>query len=194
MVRPQKISDAEILAATRAVLVEHGPGAPLSLIAGRLDVSAPAILKRMGSRDELVARALCPEGPPAFMQTLAEPVRPEALPEALLEAALEAMAFFARVVPLLVVGRTANVDLSRVAGQPQPPGQQARAAFVRFIEQSRGSPRKTDPEIAAFVEALLGAIEARCFSLYLTERKMSAKQRRAWLESLMAGLWPRLFR
>lgn len=58
MPRPQLRSDQAIIEATRAILLERGPAAPVSAIAQRAGLSAPAILGRYGSRGALVRAAL----------------------------------------------------------------------------------------------------------------------------------------
>lgn len=193
MARPRKVSDEQIITATRDALLEQGPGASVANIAARLGVSAPAILKRMGSRDELLARALCPQGPPDWLVRLDEPVSEAELPGALVEILVDAMEFLARLIPLLVLMRTAQVQLEIIAERPQAPGEQLRRALTTWIERSRGRPRRADPEPAAFVEAVLGAVEARCFHAYLQGRGVPNRRRElSWARSLVAGLWPRL--
>ena len=189
MVRPQKISDEQILAATREALLEHGPAVSIVTIAARLDVSGPALLKRFGSRQELLARALCPDGPPGWIVRLEAPVSEAELPVALAQVLGDAMEFFARLVPLLILVRTANVEL-RVLDDG--PGDELRLALTNWIIASRGRVRRADPDPAAFVEAVLGAIESRCFHAYLRGKQISARQRSAWIRELVAGLWPRL--
>lgn len=60
MARPQKVSDEEIIEAARACILEFGPAVPTSTIAERVDVSAQALLKRFGGKDNLVTAALHP--------------------------------------------------------------------------------------------------------------------------------------
>lgn len=60
MARPQKVSDEEIIEAARACILEFGPAVPTATIAERVDVSAQALLKRFGGKDNLVVAALQP--------------------------------------------------------------------------------------------------------------------------------------
>ncbi len=192
MVRPRTVTDAEIIEATRAILIERGPSASLSLIAASLGVTAPALIRRMGSREALLARALAPDKPPRWLATLAIPVAEADFPNALIGILREAMGFFSGLVPLLILIRTANVDLSDLVDPPRPPGRHVRLALAEWIAASRGRPRKRDPAIDSFVEAVLGAIESRCFLAYLEDRPMSPRGQTAWLKKLVVGLWPRL--
>lgn len=60
MPRPRLVSDDEVFAAFDAAIAEHGPnGVTLALVAHRLGVTAPALMRRFGSKQGLFA---------AFMQ------------------------------------------------------------------------------------------------------------------------------
>ena len=60
MPRPRLVSDDAIFAAFDAAIAEHGPnGVTLALVAERLGVTAPALMRRFGSKQRLFA---------AFMQ------------------------------------------------------------------------------------------------------------------------------
>ena len=60
MSRPRLVSDHDVFAAFDAAIAEHGPnGVTLGLVAQRLGVTAPALMRRFGSRQGLFA---------AFMQ------------------------------------------------------------------------------------------------------------------------------
>lgn len=60
MARPRLVSDEDAFAAFDAAIAEHGPnGVTLALVAKRLDVTAPALMRRFGSKQGLFA---------AFMQ------------------------------------------------------------------------------------------------------------------------------
>src|SRR3712207_4659504 len=54
MARPRTISDDDIRQAARAVFVEHGASAPVSLIAERLGVTHAALFGRAGTKDQLL--------------------------------------------------------------------------------------------------------------------------------------------
>jgi AcrR family transcriptional regulator len=58
MVRPQKISDEEISAATIEVLRMFGASASVQQVANRLNISQPALFKRFGTKANLVTQSL----------------------------------------------------------------------------------------------------------------------------------------
>lgn len=56
MSRPRLVSDAEVFAAFDAAIADHGPnGVTLALVAQRLGVTAPALMRRFGSKQGLFA-------------------------------------------------------------------------------------------------------------------------------------------
>ncbi|HEY9182138.1 MAG TPA: helix-turn-helix domain-containing protein, partial [Gammaproteobacteria bacterium] len=62
--RPRQVSDEAILEAARACLLRDGPGVAIARIAEEVGISAPAVLKRFGTKEQLVTRALLSEAPP----------------------------------------------------------------------------------------------------------------------------------
>jgi AcrR family transcriptional regulator len=71
MTRPRTVTDQAILNAARHCAVERGPAVSLDVIAGRVGLTSPALLKRFGSRQELMIAALRPSDPPAWVLDLA---------------------------------------------------------------------------------------------------------------------------
>ena len=56
MSRPRLVSDHDVFAAFDAAIAEHGPnGVTLGLVAQRLGVTAPALMRRFGSKQGLFA-------------------------------------------------------------------------------------------------------------------------------------------
>lgn len=68
MARPRQISDEQILTTMCSCVLSHGPQVSLDLVAKELGVTGPALLKRFGTREELMLRALRPPEVPAFLK------------------------------------------------------------------------------------------------------------------------------
>jgi AcrR family transcriptional regulator len=64
--RPRLVSDAQILDAVREGVRQHGPRVSLNEVAGKVGVSQPALLKRFGSRQQLMLAALVRQTPPPW--------------------------------------------------------------------------------------------------------------------------------
>jgi len=54
MARPRLITDEQILTTMRSCVLELGSHVSLDLVADKLGVTAPALLKRFGNRQELL--------------------------------------------------------------------------------------------------------------------------------------------
>ncbi len=186
MPRPRQVSDAEILTAARDALVADGPAVPVAAVAERLGITAAAVLKRAGSRDALVAAALCPPGPPPFLDALRAPPEPGPLRPQLARRLAQAGAFFAEVVPLLVVARAGRVALPLPPGGPPPA--LVRAALADFLRAARaaGLGGPAHPDAAA--DLLLGALESWGFSRWLFHQPPEANALRAYVDTLLDGL------
>ena len=57
-----------ILDAAQACLLAFGPSVSVTVIGKRVGISGPAVLKRFGSKENLVTRALLSEAPPDLSQ------------------------------------------------------------------------------------------------------------------------------
>src|ERR1700738_128371 len=70
MARPRRISDEEILVAVRRAVLKQGPHVSIDVVAELLGVTAPALFRRFGSRNDLLTAALKPEERPSFIDDL----------------------------------------------------------------------------------------------------------------------------
>lgn len=58
--RPQTVTDEEILSVARKVFLENGPQASVEMIAKELGLSQPALFKRFGTKRNLMIKSLQP--------------------------------------------------------------------------------------------------------------------------------------
>ena len=70
MARPRLVSDEAICTTARKSVLEHGPQVSMEIIAERLGVSVPALLKRFGSRNALMLAALKFPDHPRYVELL----------------------------------------------------------------------------------------------------------------------------
>ena len=169
MGRPRRITDAEIAAAARACFTEHGPSVSTEVIAERLGVTAPALFKRVGSKENLLARALCPsDGVPEWLLALERGPEEGPCVDQLVGLLRNAWGFFRRIAPSLVVVRAAGVPLDRVFPADVPPPPIAtRRAVAGWLRRAADQGRIRELDVEAVAEALLGTIEARSFLAYV---------------------------
>jgi AcrR family transcriptional regulator len=188
MARPQTISDEQIHRAARDVFVEHGPGAPVALIAEKLGVSHAALFGRVGTKEQLLLDALCSGRPPA-MERLAGPPPDHHAREALVEMLAGLMVFFRQVVPNLVVLRAAGRSMADLPTRDVvPPPVALRRSLARWLE--RASERGVLPPMHAWAiaEGLLGAMEARCFNGHLGGKPFAPGRDDTFVRDLVDGL------
>lgn len=191
MARPQSVTDDQIRDAAREVFVRVGPNAPVSAVAKELGVTHAALFRRVGSKERLLLSALQPESPRAI-EWLREAPPDEGIHARLVDILLDLMAFLQRVVPNLVVLRGSGRSLEDLPRRPGPPPPVAlRSALATWLDAaiSRGSLHEAlGTEVLA--DALLGAMEARCFNGYLGGRDFTPGDDAKYIKELVAGLVP----
>ncbi len=121
MARPQTITDTQILEAARRCLLELGPSATMDVIARELGVSPQALIKRFGSKQQLVVAALCLSSEPVWRELVE--AGPDDRPVAdQLREILQALAgFFVDVVRRMSVLRWSGVHPEDVLKQFEEP-------------------------------------------------------------------------
>lgn len=190
MPRPQSVTDAQIKQAAREVFLEHGPAAPVSLIARRLGVSHAAVFSRAGSKEKLMLDALSPERPRAS-EWLEQPPPDEGAEARLIEILLDLFEFLARVVPGLVVIRAAGLSMDDLpsSGGPPPPVALRHGLSGWLAAAARAGTLIVD-DPAWLAEGLLGAMEARCFNAYLGGDTFAPGDDATFIQELVHGLLP----
>ncbi len=191
MARPQTITDVDILRAAREVFVELGPRVSVATVAKRLGVSHSALFQRMGTKQDLLLRALRPEGPPdAVLEVLAlgpvsgTPVRRQLLP--VLEQLLR---FIDDVMPALLVLRSAQLPLGGPA-EVTPMPVQLRSALADWLRRARDESLVDLASPGAVAEGLLGAIEARALNRHLGGAAYVLGDDESFLLEILHGLVP----
>lgn len=195
MPRPQTITDEEIRATAREVFLEQGPGASVATIAARLGVSHAALFQRAGSKTRLMFEALAVERP-AVLGLLDQPPPASEVHAKLVEILVALHDFLARLVPGLVVLRAAGKSLpgpppgKKRGGGDGPPPVRLRAALTRWLRAAidDGNVGPCDAEVVA--EAILGAMEARCFNAYLGGEDYVRGDADEFISRMVAGLVP----
>ncbi|MBL8922953.1 MAG: TetR/AcrR family transcriptional regulator [Myxococcaceae bacterium] len=182
MARPRLITDEQILRTMRAAVLQHGPSVSLDLVADALGVTSPALLKRFGSRQNLMIAALRPPDESQWVQPQPPDERPLLVQlEAMLTAYWE---FLAQVVPCVMALRESGID-ARLWRQPNFTGPKKAVEWIaRWLTaaKSRGLVDFADAEIAA--SSMLGALQVRTLTAHLSRQSMATKLHRAYLHGL----------
>lgn len=170
--RPRRVSDEAILEAARACLLTHGPGVSVATIARQLGVTGPALLKRFGSKDRLVAMALLSEEPPDLSTgPTPGPLRPQ-----LVAILLRTERRVLNAVPRLATMRAGGVRASQWLDRPYP--LRARQNLHAWLQKARETHGLEHPDLAAAADLLVSLVEAREFLAWV--EPSWAKPGRTW--------------
>jgi AcrR family transcriptional regulator len=169
MTRPRTVADQAILEAVRACASEHGAAVSLDVIARRVGLSPPALLKRFGSRQKLMITALRPSEEPAWVRELANgpDQRPlETQLHGLIEQVLEAISTEVPCMTALLDSKFPAAEIFDQATAPTPlrqiwalSGWLERAAQRRMIDPEAVS----GGDFEGVATSLLGALHGRVF-------------------------------
>ena len=185
MARPRLITDEQILTAMRACVLERGAGVSLDVVAERLNVTSPALLKRFGSRSELMLRALQPPDAPPWMAwfDLGPDERP--LQTQLAEHFDRIWAFFSEIIPCVSALRESGVPHDKIfEGKRNAPVHAIRAISHWLAKaHTAGLIETSAPESVA--TAIIGALQTRAFTAHVAKVPYSSRSNREYLDDLV---------
>ena len=190
MVRPRSVSDDQILETVRSCALEKGANFSLDDVASRLGVSSPALLKRFGTREQLVFAALKPPNP-AFLEDLE--IGPTRAPlRAQLKDMLAAFTeFFSSVFPCMMVLRESGIAWSKMSClKDAPPTLLARRAIHEWLVRAKAAGIVKADEVETAASALIGAVIARIALDHIAKTPMKHPEQSAFVEEL-ASLFSR---
>lgn len=160
--RPRQFTDAELYEAAREVILAHGPSVSAKRIAEALGVSAAALFKRVGTKHELIRRALVGVDLPPFIKSLEQGPDERPVRDQLLERAREIDAFFVRAMPAIAMLKAAGFCPAEVFDDHAvPPPIRTIRALEAWFETLRTQGRVTFDQPEAIAVAFLGALQAR---------------------------------
>ncbi len=178
-------TDEVILAALRRHILASGPGVSLSLVAGELCVSEPALFKRFGSRKAMLLRALGSAIDLSWVEALQAGPREGDLGKQLRELFVALATFFDAAVPSLMALRESGIPHRELLAQfERPPPLIVIQAISRWLRRARklGLVRGVAPESAAL--AMVGAVQSRAFLQHLLGAPPIARSRAGYLADL----------
>ena len=191
MTRPRQVTSEAILEAARVCAVERGPNVSLEVIAERLGVTPPALLKRFGSREAMMIAALRTAEEPAWVKALASGPDERPLEAQLAVLFSRILDFFSSEAARMSTLCESRLPLHRIfdAERPPPPVQHTWALAGWLDEaRARGLVRREDFEMAAL--GMLGALHARAFLKHFFRRSFWRGSRKDYVAGL-ANLYAR---
>jgi AcrR family transcriptional regulator len=193
MGRPRRISDEEILLGVRLAVLEQGPQVSMDVVADRLGVTAPALFRRFGSRNDLLTAALKPEERPSFIDDLERGPDDRPVKTQLVELFTLIGTFTAGALPCMSALRESGIQLDLGKTFREPPPLRAVRALSGWLSRARAAGLLVieDPEGAA--TAMLGAIQAPVFFRHLakhTDPWDPARNARELAQLFLVGVAP----
>jgi AcrR family transcriptional regulator len=159
--RPRSVSDDQILDAARECLLARGPSVAIATIGERVGISGPAVLKRFGTKENLVTRALTSQAPPDFSQGPgAGPLRPQ-----IVAILLHIERLLTEAAPRLATLRAGGVKASQWLDKPHP--RRARISLLGWLEKARKTHGLTHPDLDSAADLLISLVEARGFLAWI---------------------------
>jgi AcrR family transcriptional regulator len=185
MTRPRQVTSEAILEAARVCAVERGPNVSLEVIAERVGVTPPALLKRFGSREAMMIAALRTAEEPGWVRELAAGPDDRPLDEQLTALFSRILEFFSSEAARMSTLCESRIPINRIfdAERPPPPVQHTWA-LAGWLDQARarGLVRREDFEMAAL--GMLGALHARAFLKHFFRRSFWRGSRRDYVAGL----------
>lgn len=183
MARPRQITDEQILQMMRSTVLEQGPAVSLDVVAEKLGVTGPALIKRFGTRQNLMLAAL---KPPETWPWVEKYQRSDARPiEVQLEELLtDIWEFFAEIIPCMMALRQSGIDPEKIQHSKMPAPLKGMQGLTKWIESAReaGLVEVADAETAA--ASMLGGLQFRLFSAHFAQQTLATRAHRHHLKNL----------
>jgi AcrR family transcriptional regulator len=185
MARPRLITDEQILTTMRSCVLERGAGVSLDVVAERLGVTSPALLKRFGSRLELMLKALQPPDAPPWMEEFDRGPDERPLAAQLSEHFDRIWTFFEKIIPCVSALRESGVPHEKIFEGKRNAPVHAIRAISKWLEkaQALGLIETSAPESVA--TAILGALQTRAFTSHVAKVHYSTRSNREYLDDLV---------
>ncbi len=159
--RPRQFTDSDLYATARALVLEHGPAVSAARIAEAMGISQAALCKRVGTKRELLRRAMWAEVPDFLPPLEAGPDEREVRVQ-LLEHATKIDAFYAERMPVFAMCKAAGLGPQDVfEPEVEPPPLRSLRALTSLFRTLHESGRAHVPNPEAVAIAFLGSIQAR---------------------------------
>jgi AcrR family transcriptional regulator len=188
MARPVTIDTEDILAAAREVFLEKGVNATTAEVARRAGVSEGSIFKRFRTKDELFRASMEGQFQVApFLEGLQARVGQGEIREQLYEIGLGGIAFFRKLVPMVMMSWSHPPTHLKEANPPALVAIRQMSSYLE-AEMRLGRVRRVDPEVLA--RQFLGALWHHVFLDVLLEiHEVMPMPAESFLRGFLDQLW-----
>lgn len=189
MARPRLVSDQQILDATRVAVLEKGAQVSLDAVGEQLGITSPALIKRFGTRQNLLLSALMPDIAELDAIFTAPPGH-EAL-GAQLEGMISRVAqYFRHTMPRLMALRECVSHDVLHARIKAPLPLHAITGMTRWLGALHRRGLIEGEMLETIASAIVGAIMARVVSAHLAQQSLTPRAQRKF-EMELAALFTR---
>lgn len=185
MARPRLITDEQILTTMRSCVLEHGAQVSLDVVAEKLGVTSPALLKRFGNRQELMRKALQPPAEPPFVDRFLEGPDDRPLEVQLAERFEEMWGFFSEVLPCVSALRESGIPHEKIFDGKHKNPLRLIQAISHWLELAAEKGLCEVPAPESVAVAMLGAVQTRVFTSYVAKVKYSSRSTREYLGDIV---------
>jgi AcrR family transcriptional regulator len=186
MARPRLVSDEQILTATRTAVVEKGAQVSLDAVAQQLGISSPALIKRFGTRQNLLLAALSPnlESLDAIFE---RPVDDSPI-EGQLGAVIARLAhYFLETMPHLMTLRECGISHDVLQERIKAPiPLKAVTGLKRWLGSLHARELIEGDMLETVAMAVVGAVMTRVISAHLAQQAWPPKAQRKFQTELAA--------
>jgi len=185
MGRRRQVSDRQISAAAREVFLDHGPKAPVAMVAEKLGVSKATLFQRTGSKQQLMLMAFQPDGP-VITELDRGPQSGIAVREQLAQVLIELNEYLGTVISGSLTLRAARVE----AELPEPTPYRLRTLLTRWLAQAASAGLLTVADARTTADVLIGTLESRHIHAYMKQQQLSSRQHRDYIQAMLDVVFP----
>ena len=188
--RPRQFTDEDILDATQACILEHGPSVSTNMIAERMGMSQAALFKRFGTKEKLFVAALSrPLTGAPLADVLAAGPNDAPIQDQLLLMGTGILFVMRKVVPCMAMLHAAGIDPKENLGNQDAPPMRVRKLLTQWFQSAmdQGRIRSLDPHVMAV--GFLGNLMVRPFREVILGDTALQCSDDAYVQQLIDQLW-----
>lgn len=184
MARPRSVSDEEVFAAVREVVLKQGPSVSLDVVAERIGVTAPALFRRFGSRQEILLQSLRPPERPPYLPLLEAGPDQRPVRQQLIDIFTAFGAYMVDTLPCMVALRESGLPLAKLHGSfEEPPPVRTLRALSAWLKAAVKKKLLCLDDPTATAMAMLGSVHMPIFLKHINHGE-ERHDPRAFAESL----------
>lgn len=149
----------------------------MAIIAEKLGVTSPALLKRFGTKEELLCEALAPAEAPPFLATIEEGPTDAPLEDQMLTLAREIAAWLRSMTPRFAALQASGIVYQMIRKKfTIPPPVRTLNALTAWFERAAQRSLVTPGDASTMASIMLGTLHIRIFLSFLSAHSSPATE------------------